>query len=324
MLRVRPRYEPEDKAGSALFGKAGNATVNQTDPKTGKKYNWTPSYSWGLAWMPDGSLKLSWTENDGNMDPETSETGTGGVTTVEYHAVGNNVFPNGETTVTKTFEVDVDGQVIAVPAEAVPVTVAARVKDTRYGSLAAAFAAAQGDDTIMVLSDCDGVPTLALPDRGAVTLDLNGHVVEGDGTGPFVDVSGATALTIVNGDVTAADALRQTGGATLVAVNGAAVVLDGRCGDTATDDAGGTAFQCADNGTVKVNGGAVFGRLEGDGFTVNVYTNGDRFASVRFTQDETEWLSAGAKRKRLQMEQTADGLWSVDRLLKLGMLFLVR
>ena len=246
------------------------------------------------------------------------EVTCGSQVTVEYHAFGNGCFPNGETTVKKTFTVDCDGQVFDVPAEAIPATAVAKVKDTRYGSLAAAFAAAQSGDTITVLADCAGVLPLTLADRGAVTLDLNGHVVEGTGAGPLVTVRGATTLAVVNGDVTAADVLRQTSGATLVAVDGGAVVLDGRHADIVSDDAAGAAFACTGNGSVAINGGAVFGRLDGSGITVNVYTNGNRFASARFSQDETVRLSDAARRKHLEMTQALDGLWSVDRLLHLG------
>ena len=239
---------------------------------------------------------------------------------VEYHAFGDACFPNGETTVSKTFTVASDGEVFDVPAEAMPTTAVARVKDTRYGSLAAAFAAAQAGDTITVLADCTGVLPLTLADRGAVTLDLNGHVVEGTGTGPLVTVRGTTRLTVVNGDVTATDVLRQTSDATLVAVDSGAVALDGRRSDLVLDDVTGAAFVCTGNGRVTVNGGAVFGRLDGSGITVNVYTNGNRFASARFSQDETVRLSNAARRKRLEMTQSLDGLWSVDRLLHLGFL----
>lgn len=246
------------------------------------------------------------------------EVTRGSQVTVEYHAFGNGCFPNGETTVMKTFTVDSDGQVFDVPAEAMPTTAVAKVKDTRYGSLAAAFAAAQAGDTITVLADCAGVLPLTLADRGAVTLDLNGHVVEGTGAGPLVTVRGTTTLTVVNGDVTVADVLRQTSGETLFAVDGGALVLDGRRSDVMVGDATSAAFACHGGGSVAINGGMVFGWLDGPGITVNVYTNGNRFASARFSQDETSRLSNAAKKKRLEMTQSFDGLWSVDRLLHLG------
>ena len=252
------------------------------------------------------------------------EVTIGSEVTVEYHAFGDSCFPNGKTTVTKTFAVESDGQVFDVPPEAMPVMSVARVKDTRYGSLAAAFAAVQPGDTVTVLADCGGVLPLTLADRGAVTLDLNGHVVEGTGAGPLVTVGGTTTLTIVNGDVTTADALRQTSGATLFAVSGGAVVLDGRRSDVVPGESAGAAFACAGNGAVTVNGGTVFGRLDGSGFTVNVYTNGNRFASARFSQDETAWLSDAARRNRLEMTQADDGLWSVDRRFYLGFMFYLR
>ena len=75
----KAQYEPWSSNGSALFGKAGNAKVNQYQPQGGAKYNWTPSSAWCLSWQADGSLKLSWTEDDGNVNPESSESGTGGV-----------------------------------------------------------------------------------------------------------------------------------------------------------------------------------------------------------------------------------------------------
>lgn len=248
------------------------------------------------------------------------EVTRGSQVTVEYQAFGNDCFPNGETTVTKTLTVESDGQVFDVPAEAIPTTAVAKVKDTRYGSLAAAFAAARVGDTITVLADCTGVLPLTLADRGAVTLDLNGHVVEGTGAGPLVTVRGTTTLTVVNGDATAADMLRQTSEETLFAVDGGAVALDGRRSDLVLDDVTGAAFACTGDGFVTINGGAVFGRLEGSGITVNVSTNGNRFVSARFSQDETARLSDAARRKRLEMTQSLDGLWSVDRLLHLGFL----
>lgn len=246
------------------------------------------------------------------------EVTCGSQVTVEYQAFGNDCFPNGETTVTKTLTVESDGQVFEAPAEAMPTTAVARVKDTRYGSLAAAFAAARAGDTITVLADCTGVLPLTLADRGAVTLDLNGHVVEGTGAGPLVTVRGTTTLTVVNGDATAADMLRQTSEETLFAVDGGAVALDGRRSDLVLDDVTGAAFACTGDGFVTINGGAVFGRLVGSGITINVYTNGNRFVSARFSQDETARLSDAARRKRLEMTQSLDGLWSVDCLLHLG------
>ena len=248
------------------------------------------------------------------------EVTRGSQVTVEYHAFGNACFPNGETTVSKTFAVASDGQVFDVPAEAIPTTVVARVKDTRYGSLSAAFAAAQAGDTITVLADCADVLPLTLADRGTVTLDLNGHAVEGTGAGPLVSVRGTTTLTVVNGDATAADMLRQTSEETLFAVDGGAVALDGRRSDLVLDDVTGAAFACTGDGFVTINGGAVFGRLVGSGITINVYTNGNRFVSARFSQDETARLSDAARRKRLEMTQSLEGLWSVDRLLHLGFL----
>ena len=62
----------------------------------------------------------------------------------------------------------------------------------------------------------------------------------------------------------------------------------------------------------------VFGRLDGSGIAVDVYINGNRFSSARFSQDETARLTDAARRKRLEMTQALDGFWSVDRLLHLG------
>jgi len=78
-MYVKPEYRPWNDQGAGLFAKAGNGKVNQKDPGTGAMYGYTPSLSWELLWMPDGSLKLVWCEDDGSVDPESSAPGTGGI-----------------------------------------------------------------------------------------------------------------------------------------------------------------------------------------------------------------------------------------------------
>lgn len=252
------------------------------------------------------------------------EVPAGSLVTVEYHAYGNTRFPNGTTTVLKDFTVDVDGQVVAVPAEAIPVQAVARVKDDLFMSLASAFAAAQDGDTVTLLDDVADQSTLVLTGMGEIVLDLNGHALVGMDNEPLLRVGGGTTLTLVNDSPAESAAMRHGGGSALVAVDGGRVVMRGRREDCALGSGADLAFYSTAGGTVVVDGGAVDGRIEGDGVEVCVYTNGPRFASARFTQDETARLSPAAKAKGCRMVRASDGSWSVGRLIMWGSFMFIR
>ena len=82
--------------------------------------------------------------------------------------------------------------------------------------------------------------------------------------------------------------------------------------------------QSTAGGTVVIDGGAVDGRIDGDGVDILVHTNGLRFASARFTQDESARLSPVAKARGCRMVRATDGSWSVDRIIMMGLVLLVR
>lgn len=260
---------------------------------------------------------------DGTVLAYPYEVPTGSLVAVEYHAYGNIRFPNGTTTVLKTFTVDADGQSIAVPTEAIPVMSVASVKDDLFTSLASAFAAAQDGDTVTLLDDIENQATLELTDVGEVVLDLNGHTIDGVDDEPLLHVGGGTTLTLVNGSPVESAALRHEGGAALVAVEGGRVVMRGRREDSALGSGADLALACTAGGTVVVDGGAVDGRIEGDGVEISVHTNGSRLASARFTQDETARLSSSAKAIGCHMVCAADDSWSVDRMIATGFVLLV-
>ena len=137
-------------------------------------------------------------------------------------------------------------------------------------------------------------------------------------------VGGGTTLTLVNDSPAEPAALRHGGVTALVAVGGGRVVMRGRREDCALGSGADLAIASTAGGTVVVDGGAVDGRIEGDGVEISVHTNGLRFASARFTQDETTRLSPAAKARRCRMVQAADGSWSVDRLIVCGSVMIVR
>jgi len=260
----------------------------------------------------------------GNVLAYPYEVPAGSLVTVEYHAYGSFRFPNGTTTVLKDFTVDADGQVVAVPAEAIPMLAVARVKDDLFTSLASAFAAAQSGDTVTLLYDIVGQTTLELTDIGDVVFDLNGHALEGMDEGPLLRVGGGTTLTLVNDSPAESAVLRHWGGSALVAVEGGRVVLRGRREGSVLGSGADLAFASTAGGTVVVDGGAVDGRIEGDGVEIPVYANGQRFASARFTQDETARLSLAAKAEGCRMVQAADGSWSVNRMIMRGPALFIR
>lgn len=251
------------------------------------------------------------------------EVPAGSLVTVEYHAYGNFRFPNGTTRVLKTFTVDADGQSIAVPTEAIPVMSVASVKDDLFTSLASAFAAAQDGDTVTLLDDIENQATLVLTDVGEVVLDLNGHTIDGVDDEPLLHVGGGTTLTLVNDSPAESAALRHGGMTALVAVEGGRVVMRGRREDCALGSGADLAIASTAGGTVVVDGGAVDGRIEGDGVEISVHTNGSRLASARFTQDETARLSSAAKAIGCHMVCAADDSWSVDRMIATGFVLLV-
>ena len=308
-----------DVAGEPSLGEVCYAGATEMASLTGSFETSTARFD--VQTMPGclvGAVSL-----DGTVLAYPYEVPTGSLVAVEYHAYGNIRFPNGTTMVLKTFTVDVDGQVVAVPAEAIPVQAVARVKDDLFTSLASAFAAAQDGDTVTLLDDIENQATLELTDVGEVVLDLNGHTIDGVDDEPLLHVGGGTTLTLVNGSPVESAALRHEGGAALVAVEGGRVVMRGRREDSALGSGADLALACTASGTVVVDGGAVDGRIEGDGVEISVHTNGSRLASARFTQDETARLSSAAKAIGCHMVCAADDSWSVDRMIATGFVLLV-
>ena len=115
---------------------------------------------------------------------------------------------------------------------------------------------------------------VSVPDGVSCTIDLNGYVLKGTGSGPVITVESGGCLTL--DDTSAEKTGKVTGGSASsgggVYVSGGTFTMNGGCitENCAETDAGGV---CVVGGTFIMNGGHIEGNHAGFGGGVYIYSN---------------------------------------------------